>query len=385
MSESSNQSWHGSHNNDGKKLLNKLQQHNRISAAARVAERTRSTFTLQPEPVPEEASSRVRVVVYPQNPFVGEPQVRSMYFKDIQPGLMNSRVRVQDSKGHIVEPDRDGNYLHMPGTPEFDAVNAFYYTTFTLRMFERYAHRAIPWAFGTPRLIIDPHAGDMANAFYNEQDHMLGFHSFTVKNVEHSTAASADIVSHEAGHAVLDGLRYLFNETFGLGGRAFHESFGDMAAVLVSLHDESLVAQAVAVTNGDLRTTNFVSEIAEYLTHSLIQEEEEHFSEHTIYLRNAFNTLENKSFDDLPYIAMTPEEELSRQEHNYSRLFTGAFYDLLVSMYEYMRDEEKLTPIVALHQARIFAENYWFARLNWGLLVNSILQIWHGHSSRLMS
>ena len=177
-----------------------------------------STFTLQPEPAPDVASSTVFVTVYPQNPFVGEPEIRRMLAKEIQPGLTNSRVQVQDSAGVVAEPDNAGHYLYWPGTPEFDQVSAFYYTTFTLRMFERYAHRMIPWSFPTPRITIDPHVGDAANAFYNEQERLLGFHTFDDSaGQKHSTAQSADIVAHEAAHAVLDGLRDLSNESFGWG------------------------------------------------------------------------------------------------------------------------------------------------------------------------
>ncbi|MGB1285865.1 MAG: hypothetical protein ACPG7F_04965 [Aggregatilineales bacterium] len=351
MSDAPEQNWHGDHNNQYvRKMLNRLQQHQRVSIAARVAQRSMSTFSLQPEPVPEESAGFVQVIVYPQNPFVGEAQVRRMSRRDIQSGLMNSRLRVQDSRGIHIMPDDDGNYLYLPGDPRFDAVNAFYYATYTLRMFERYAYRAIPWAFNAPRIMIDPHAGDQANAFYNEQAQLLGFHTFTVKGIEHSTAASADIVSHEAGHAVLDGLRYLYNETFSLGGRAFHESFGDMAAVLVALHDESLVHQVVTLAEGNLRGTNFISEIAEYLIKTL--KDDDYFDEHTIYLRNAVNTLTNRPFDDLDFIAANPGEELSRQEHNYSRLFTGAFYDILTGIYEHFREHTPMPDIVALHQAR---------------------------------
>src|SRR5690606_15601774 len=128
----------------------------------------------------------------------------------------------------LAHPDEDGNYIFSVDTSQFELVNAFFYTTFTLRMYERYARRAIPWAFPGARITVDVHVGNDANAFYNENARLLGFHTFTGHDgVERSTAISADIVTHEAAHAVLDGLRDLWNESFGLGPRAFHESFGD--------------------------------------------------------------------------------------------------------------------------------------------------------------
>ncbi|GAB5490621.1 MAG: hypothetical protein Phog2KO_08360 [Phototrophicaceae bacterium] len=344
------QNFHGEKNQNAYNVLRKLQEHVRSNIPAIVAQRAMSSFSLQQEPAPEEANDVVFVVVYPQNPFVGEPEVRRMNAKDIQGGLINSRVQIQDSRGVLALPNDEGHYLYWAGTPEFDQVNAFYYTTFTLRMYERYAHRQIPWSFPSARIKVDPHVGDLANAFYNEQEQLLGFHTFINKNGEqHSTAQSADIVTHEVAHAILDGLRDLYNESFGLGSRAFHESFGDISAILVALHDDSLIRRLLEWTDGDLKMSNFISEVAEHLTDELIQSP--YFEEHTIYLRNAFNMLEDTPFDQLAYSPENPEIDLARQEHNYSRLFTGAFYDILVGVYERFLENNQHA-FVALYRAR---------------------------------
>ncbi len=345
-----NQNFHGEKRQNAYNVLRKLQEHVRSNIPAIVAQRAMSSFSLHQEPAPQDGSDVVFVVVYPQNPFVGEPEVRRMNAKDIQEGLINSRVQIQDSRGVLALPNDEGHYLYWAGTPEFDQVNAFYYTTFTLRMYERYAHRQIPWSFPSARLKIDPHVGDLANAFYNEQEQLLGFHTFINKSGEkHSTAQSADIVTHEAAHAILDGLRDLYNESFGLGARSFHESFGDISAILVALHDDSLIRRLLEWTDGDLRMSNFISEVAEHLTDELIQSD--YFQGHTIYLRNAFNMLEDTPFDQLNYIPDNPETDLARQEHNYSRLFTGAVYDILVGVYERFKENNQ-PAFVALYRAR---------------------------------
>lgn len=343
--------FHGRSDQTTYRVLQKLQQYTRANIPAMLSQRAMSTFTLQPDPLPDAANELVPLVVYPQNPFVGEPEVRRMAQGDIQRGLKNDRIQIQDSLGEIAEQDEDGGYLYWPGSPEFDQVNAFYYATFTLRMFERYAHRAIPWAFPSPRLLIDPHIGNQANAFYNEQERLLGFHTFTDSDgKEVSTAQSADVVVHETAHAVLDGLRDLYNESFGLGARAFHESFGDMAAILVALHDDSLIHRVLEWTHDNLRTTNFISEVAEHLV-SELKETADHARQHTIYLRNAFNKLEARPFDELPFMPDDPLTQLSRQEHNYSRLFTGAFYDILAGIFEHMKALGK-PAFIAVHRAR---------------------------------
>jgi hypothetical protein len=335
---------------DSFQVLKKLQEQLRSNMPAMIAQRSMSSFSLQQEPPPARAYNTIFVVVYPQNPFAGQPEVREMHSEDIQSGLVNSRIQIQDSRGVLALPDDEGNYLYWPNTPEFDQVNAFYFATYTLRMFERYAHRQIPWSFPAARITVNPHVGDLANAFYNEQEQLLGFHTFeTSKGETHSTAQSADIVAHETAHAVLDGLRDLWNESFGLGARAFHESFGDMAAILVALHDDSLMRRLLEWTKGNLKMSNFISEVAEQLTDTIIQSQ--YFKEHTVYLRNGFNTLVNKSFEELNYAPEHPETELGRQEHNYSRLFTGAFYDIWVGIYERFQDHN-MPQFVALVRAR---------------------------------
>lgn len=330
-------------------MMRQLQEHVRSNIPAMIAQRSLTSFTLTEEEPSPQAHEQVLVIVYPQDPFVGEPEVRRMSVNDVRNGLINGRVRIEDSRGDSAMPDENGNYMYMPGTMEFDQVNAFYYTTFTLRMYERYAKRSIPWAFPSSRIMIDPHVGNDANAFYDEGNQMLGFHTFTHEDRELSTAQSADIVSHEAAHAILDGFRDLYNESFGLGTRAFHESFSDITTVLVALHDDSLNRRLLKWTDGNLRMTTFVTEVAERLV-ELAQSGGDYLSEHTLYLRNAFNKFTYKSFDELPFNSPDPLE-LSLQEHSYSRLFSGAFYDILVGIYEMLKDTG--TPAyIALYRAR---------------------------------
>lgn len=334
--------------------LRRLQEHNLSNIPALIAQRTMSTFTLHDEPIPPESIADVYVVVYPQDPFVSEPEVRRMAASDIRAGLVNSRVRIRDSQGLNVKPDANGNYFFWAGTPEFDRVNAFYYTTFTLRMYERYAHRELSWSFPSARIDVDPHIGMGANAFYSEKDRLLGFSSMEHNGETYATAQSADIVSHETAHAILDGLRDLHNESFGMGAMAFHESFGDMTAVLVALHDDSLISRLLTWTDGNLRVNNFIASVAENIAKAMRINEnlEEHVQEHTYYLRNAINNFKNIPFDKLPYRANNYDLELACESHNYSRLFTGAFYDILVALYERFHTKDNMPPRIAIHRAR---------------------------------
>src|SRR5262249_41558056 len=149
------------------------------------------------------------------------------------------------------------------------------------------------------RIKVDPHAGNGANAFYSEEDNLLGFHSFKSNGETIYAAQSADVVSHETGHAVLDGIRDLYNESFGLGPAAFHESFGDMTAVLVALHHDALVKRLLKWTKGNLRLENFVAALAEQVTERA-NTEGEPIHGRTVYLRNALNGFTSVPFDELP-------------------------------------------------------------------------------------
>ena len=330
-------------------LLRRLQEQNESDAPFNIAQKAETTFTLQPQAQPQVGQGFVNVTVYPQDPFVSDPEIRQMTASYINPGLVNSRFQVQDHLTAPAQPDEQGNYMFWPGKPEFDQVNSFYYATFTLRMYERYAQRVLPWSFKQERLTIDPHAGVGANAYYSELDHRLGFNGFQDSDAIIQSSQSADIVSHETGHAILDGMRDLYNESFGLGSNAFHESFGDMTAVLVALHDDSLIKRLLDWTGGNLRMDNFIAVIAEQVTNRL-QAHGEKVHGRTVYLRNALNKFTDLPFNQLPTSPRDPELELSREKHNYSRLFTGAFYDILVGIYEQLRQAP--ADRIALHGTR---------------------------------
>ncbi len=336
--------------------IRKLQHHFRSNVPAEIAQKSQGAFDVNLTPGErgtQSVDSPVSLLVYPQDPFVSDPEVRELPAEDVQPGLVNSRVRIKDSRHPVAQPDEDNNYLYWSGTPEFNQVNAFYYATLTLRTFEKFAHRRLGWAFTSPRLNIDPHAGDGTNALYNEDDRALGFFSFEFGGESFNTAQNADVVVHETAHAVMDGLRDLYNESFGMGPLAFHESFGDMAAVLVALHDDSLVWRLLQWTDGDLRVDNFVSEVAEHLVSTIKSlEEMQEIGERTVYLRNALNKFTDVPFDDMVYFPDKPGRTLGRESHNYSRLFTGAFYDLLVALYEYICEANGAKPRIAIHRAR---------------------------------
>ena len=66
------------------KRLRRLQEHSRTDIPAMLMQRAMSTFALQSEPAPAQATDYVSLVIYPQDPFVGKPEVRQMSGVDIR-------------------------------------------------------------------------------------------------------------------------------------------------------------------------------------------------------------------------------------------------------------------------------------------------------------
>ena len=133
-----------------------------------------------------------------------------------------------------------------------------------MRLEDDYAlGRPIPWASGFGRLLVLPHAGYQQNAFYDRATgalHLFYFEGPDGKPVY--TCLSHDIVAHELGHAVLDGLKPGYNEVSSPETAGFHEYFGDAIAMLASLRRREI---AMLVTQGAparLKAKNVVSAIA---------------------------------------------------------------------------------------------------------------------------
>jgi hypothetical protein len=79
------------------------------------------------------------------------------------------------------------------------------------------------------------------------------------------TAESLDIVTHEAGHAILDVYQPGYWSTIDLETAAFHEAFGDCTALLVTLTDPAVCRAFLDETKGAARKSNLVSRLAEAL------------------------------------------------------------------------------------------------------------------------
>src|SRR5688572_7824612 len=206
----------------------------------------------------------------------------------------------------------------------FHQVNVWTIVERTLALIEnKYAlARTIPWASQFGRLILIPHAGYMENAFYSRDTGALHFFYFEgPAGTPVYTCLHHDIIAHELGHAVLDGLKPHYNEVCSAQTAGFHEYFGDAMAMMASLNTREVALAALGIgnaddkprndANGDLTPKNVVSAIASEFGAAI------HGMEKQDYLRGAWN---KKTMADLAG---------EHEEHDWSEILTGVYYDLL--------------------------------------------------------
>ena len=179
--------------------------------------------------------------------------------------------------------------------------------------------RRISWAFEGNRLIVVPHAGYGENAFYDRASKSLQFYWFGDETNRVYTCLSSDIVNHEFGHAVLDGLRPYFYESIGAQTAAFHEFFGDLTAILMAFRNNTFRGVVLRESNGDLATAQLLAGLAQQ------------FGEATVrapYLRSALN---ERTMEKL-------KETI--EPHALSEVMTGTMFDILKGVFAKHRDNE---------------------------------------------
>jgi hypothetical protein len=191
----------------------------------------------------------------------------------------------------------------------------------TLDFFEsRFAlGRRISWAFEGNRLIVVPHAGYGENAYYDRASKSLQFYWFDGDKGRVFTCLSSDIVNHEFGHAVLDGLRPYFQESVEAQTAAFHEFLGDLTAILMAFRNNAFRRVVLQESNSDLSTDNLLSGLAQQFGKAV---------SNAPYLRSADN--------DKTMATLAGKLE----PHSLSEVLTGTMFDILKGVFAKHRDDE---------------------------------------------
>ncbi len=280
----------------------------------------------QTPPSPQET---VALSAYLQDSYVegAEPTTVWVDKRKVGDRLQGTRLEVRDPDK--ARADQNGNYLNQPPTAEFDGVTAFAAAQNAVDLAEQLADQPIPWQFND-RLGIVPHKGEGMNAFYVRQDKALHFYHWESSPLGKHIQVSqgADVVAHETGHALLDGLKPEFLYDWGEQSRSFHEAFGDCMAILVACSKPALVERTLVETEGNLLQDNHISRMAEEF--GLAWRREWNPWDNHPYLRNGLNEYKYVPRETLPENG--PVDSLNKQAHSYSQIFTGAFYRCLVAM-----------------------------------------------------
>jgi hypothetical protein len=285
-----------------------------------------------PSDLPLPYAFGARVLMWKQDPSVDEIGTRRAFLPGlVLAGPRDARVMVDDPAIPTVEPNAFGDFVTQPDTPQFDAVHTFAVVRQTLTMYQRALSAAgapmpLPWQWNsstdtTPLQVVPYGLPDTMNAYYSRSHTCLKFGDFIPDNPATGAAArvytcrSFDIVSHETGHAVLDGLKphwLMADNPPQTGG--LHESFGDLTAIFLALSQLDQCEAIVAQTKARLHDKTFLSDIAEQFGLALGT---------TTGLRNADNDL--------------TLSQAGTEVHAISQVFTGAVYDILADVFAHER------------------------------------------------
>jgi len=229
--------------------------------------------------------------------------------------------------------------------PQFHQVNAWAIIQSVLDIYEEtwILGRSAPWAFEGNRLIVVPHAGDMANAFYDRRSKSIQFYYFGPENGRVYTCLSHDIIAHETGHAILDGLRPGYIEDSSLQTSAFHEFVADLTAIMTSLLNNELRWR---VADEFLKTLSPDPIAASLEMVSSLAEEFARYSTGRPYLRSAESDM------------TVAKARKSGSPYDWSELLTAAMFDIFKGMVaKYVEKDLKQGKKPSTKQALLWAVN----------------------------
>ena len=270
-----------------------------------------------------------RVYLFKQDPTVHHTKRLKWFPDEILPG-----PRTEDcvicGVGDVPPSDEFGNFLYDPqySPIQFDAIQSLVVVTNVLRMFRQLdKKRSLHWQWGYECIQIYPRMGEALNAFYSREQKALCFYYYPSNTGDTIyTARSFDIVAHETGHAILDGLKPNWNGSRNPYTNALHESFGDLTAIFSILDDFEMCESVIAHSRGNLHTRTFFPAIAEEFGNVLGLQ---------IGLRNA----------DQDFCVT----QVSSESHELSQVFTSAIYDILSDVFDLHVSPSTANPAMTLY------------------------------------
>lgn len=198
-----------------------------------------------------------------------------------------------------------------------------------LNMLQKQVSSPVKKWSATQLLQVIPEAGTQLNAYYDRGS--LKFFSYGFRGKNYYFADSADIVTHELGHAFLDAMRPDFWSVQSLEIWSFHEAFSDITAMFHLMNYDVAINKVLAETRGNLMVSNTISKLAEEVG-SLIRT----VTKDSAYLPDA---LRNPAVEKFFYVnpASLPKEAknnaLAAECHSFGRVFSNAWYNIFARVY----------------------------------------------------
>lgn len=218
---------------------------------------------------------------------------------------------------------------HNRKSPQFRQVNVWAVIQ-NILTFYQHPHmlgRAIPWAFEGNRLIVVPQAGYAQNAFYDRRSKSLQFYYCGPPENTVYTCLSHDIIAHETGHAILDGIRPYYNELSSIQTAAFHEFLADLTAILSTLRNNHVRRVVADDSKGDLSKEEVIGDLAEKFGQNIARSV--HGAAARPYLRTAHN---DKTMEHI---------KGNWKAHDCSLVLTGGMFEILTKMVlKHLRPDE---------------------------------------------
>src|SRR6266511_562267 len=239
----------------------------------------------------------------------------------LHPGARFAPPRPGRQRGTYEVADPDD--IHASG---FIQVSVFGTVLRTMYMFEDEdtLGREVRWAFDGPQLLVIPRAGQWANAFYERESRSLQLFYFDSPAGTIYTSLSRDIVAHETGHAVLDGIAPALYHAVAPQSLALHEAIADMTALFLSLQSQALVDAVLREKAGSIQEPTAFNSIAEEFGKALDPEGRAH------YLRN-LNNRRTLDPDDQSVDEQGRRNRVEPDEpHDLSEVLSGALYSVLM-------------------------------------------------------
>jgi hypothetical protein len=221
-----------------------------------------------------------------------------------------------------------------PSTPEFRYWNAASALARAINFWGPLLPGGTKWTTVQDPLHVQMDEGVDFNAFYSRDSGLNFFHGVVDKVDPHVTVFSGespDVVCHELGHGILDAVKPELFDVASLEAGAFHEGFADCSSMLSALQLDSFRLFVLNQTGGRLNVNSRLSQLARQLGWA-IRVEFDPTAVDNDCLRNASNRFFYQDPAGLPPDG--PASQLTSEVHNFSRVFSGAFLDVLAGMFQ---------------------------------------------------